>query len=1034
MNERRGSFFIATRPVTDASRLRRIVPEGDVLRIASASSTPNVQRRIQTLSGLTGPTGAPVPLAERYRQVVGPDGSTGPTGSEGATGDPGIPVSGAIGINTTGPTGPTGDPGVSGNTGDTGAPGARGEPGIATMRGPPGETGVTGATGRTGITGAPGTTGVTGPTGARGVTGPTGNPGPTGKRGETGATGWTGNTGFSDLTGSTGATGETGLFNGTGATGMPGSSTETGPTGFTGSTGQTGQTGCSGSTGLTGVSSATGFTGHTGFTGPTGLSGYRGDTGCTGATGASTETGATGFTGPTGPTGSTGPTGGVAYTGRTGNTGPTGAGVGTGPTGVAGVGNGVQSVAMWTLKSSYIGWNLHRRLPVSTSDVDSVPAGSWQLPGYPSMYTLTLRNSFQPENFHTCTMLVETEWVNIREIAQHLQTSFDSGGFSADVIVNTAGGTLTIRHRYEWGRIQFDGPSSLLSVLGFPSISVTTESREWTSTISFNGWVYMPPRGAEIHMCIGAVGPQRIVKNYYIVPGVYTLDTFVSAFNAAFASSPVIWAGGQASVFSMTAFSRPDSWGVRVGLFPNTTEVIQYGIPSKHVRYFGRKAGIYRRYDASFHQMGATLESLIPLFYDNGTLAGSSALRVLRDGVYEAVISSTHQLPLLTQNLLDYDFGWYPTGDKSAVAMVRSRSIGSGIQRFNATFGIHGVGGSTTLVPRYRWIAPSTLLFNSASSPEVPNPVNFGTIRRRLIWLEAEQRLLLWSVSSVLTSLDGGVSWENGISTGSVSDEGGWVEVAYHPTRAVLVAITKQYVWYSDTTYTMIRYTRTDFLPTPLTGVTCSEELALVCVVAESGIAVSNLGGAQSNLIQSWNIIPSMGHRPWQTVCWCSELHQFVAVASSAVVVSNDGVVWIETPLATVSTWTQIVWSPELQLYCILSENTAGVSANGYEWVFAPLPVSRVWARLVWIADYQMFVAKSRATNELLTSSDGCIWSLSTCNVASTFTHMDLTWNSTSKSLLLTSIDGTSTTVSITSLQFNRYIVDESRISVSRWI
>jgi len=155
---------------------------------------------IQTITGATGPTGAP-----------GNVGATAAPGNDGATGAPGN-------VGATGATGPTGDVGPQGATGPTGPAGG--------LTGPTGDTGPTGATGPLGDTGP---TGLTGPTGDTGPQGPPG--GATGNDGATGATGPTGDVGATGPTGDVGATGPTGDVGATGPTGNVGATGATGATG-----------------------------------------------------------------------------------------------------------------------------------------------------------------------------------------------------------------------------------------------------------------------------------------------------------------------------------------------------------------------------------------------------------------------------------------------------------------------------------------------------------------------------------------------------------------------------------------------------------------------------------------------------------------------------------------------------------------------------------------------------------------------------------------------------------------------------------
>src|SRR5690242_12113493 len=71
----------------------------------------------------------------------------------------------------------------------------------------------------------------------------------------------------------------------------------------------------------------------------------------------------------------------------------------------------------------------------------------------------------------------------------------------------------------------------------------------------------------------------------------------------------------------------------------------------------------------------------------------------------------------------------------------------------------------------------------------------------------------------------------------------------------------------------------------------------------------------------TWTANPSADESiAWNGIAWSPDLNLFVAVGTSGVMTSPDGVTWTMRN-TTAATWTSVAWSPELHLFVAVASS-----------------------------------------------------------------------------------------------------------------
>jgi hypothetical protein len=118
----------------------------------------------------------------------------------------------------------------------------------------------------------------------------------------------------------------------------------------------------------------------------------------------------------------------------------------------------------------------------------------------------------------------------------------------------------------------------------------------------------------------------------------------------------------------------------------------------------------------------------------------------------------------------------------------------------------------------------------------------------------------------------------------------------------------------------------------------------------------------------------------WRSICWSSKLQLFVAVGSSSLIISQDGINWsIQTVPA--NDWYSVCWSPELSIFVAVSStgtgNRAITSPDGINWTSRTPAANNNWSSICWSSTLGLFVAISSngtTSNNIMTSVDGINW------------------------------------------------------------
>lgn len=183
---------------------------------------------------------------------------------------------------------------------------------------------------------------------------------------------------------------------------------------------------------------------------------------------------------------------------------------------------------------------------------------------------------------------------------------------------------------------------------------------------------------------------------------------------------------------------------------------------------------------------------------------------------------------------------------------------------------------------------------------------------------------------------------------------------------------TRVYVRYKDTT-------------TPLGAAVAATTLSVTNadVMASSGHVITNgqrvtytgLGSGYVPHVNTWEAETAPAATGnWEGVAWAPSLSLFVAVQSSTVATSPDGITWTARS-CPVSAFIDVAWAPSLGLFAMVSTTGAiATSPDGTTWTSQTSPLSSGGA-ITWSADLAKFVIVGTSGTPLgATSTDGVTW------------------------------------------------------------
>ncbi len=137
---------------------------------------------------------------------------------------------------------------------------------------------------------------------------------------------------------------------------------------------------------------------------------------------------------------------------------------------------------------------------------------------------------------------------------------------------------------------------------------------------------------------------------------------------------------------------------------------------------------------------------------------------------------------------------------------------------------------------------------------------------------------------------------------------------------------------------------------------------------------VNNDAGLE--LVNNW-ISRTVISTGWNSICRGNGL--FVAISSTNIITSPNGITWTTRSLPVNNYWTDIIYSSQLQLFVAVA-NTGNndriiTSSNGIDWTIQVSPSDSNWASIAYSNQLGLFVAISNMGDHyIMTSSDGINW------------------------------------------------------------
>lgn len=193
-----------------------------------------------------------------------------------------------------------------------------------------------------------------------------------------------------------------------------------------------------------------------------------------------------------------------------------------------------------------------------------------------------------------------------------------------------------------------------------------------------------------------------------------------------------------------------------------------------------------------------------------------------------------------------------------------------------------------------------------------------------IVWAEELELFVAVSDDAVMTSTDG-ITWTNQTDIPTFGSITPWRAVIWSPELKLLTAMSSYGDVMTSTNgvnWISVIYVSSNFLSIESQSLTYSPELRLFMGV--SSMADSN--GA-NYIISTDGVTWTRRKMPAAASCvtWSPELSIFCALTSTIVLISWDGINWVNTSSTAVSNyWRSVAWSPELSIFCVVSSTGTG--------------------------------------------------------------------------------------------------------------
>lgn len=96
----------------------------------------------------------------------------------------------------------------------------------------------------------------------------------------------------------------------------------------------------------------------------------------------------------------------------------------------------------------------------------------------------------------------------------------------------------------------------------------------------------------------------------------------------------------------------------------------------------------------------------------------------------------------------------------------------------------------------------------------------------------------------------------------------------------------------------------------------------------------------------------------YNTIAWSQELNMVVAVGTSNITYSYNGINWY--PYVGSSTITHLIWAPQLNVFIGAGNSSNFIySADGLNWSSIAVPSAHIWNRIIWVNELSMLITTS---------------------------------------------------------------------------
>lgn len=228
------------------------------------------------------------------------------------------------------------------------------------------------------------------------------------------------------------------------------------------------------------------------------------------------------------------------------------------------------------------------------------------------------------------------------------------------------------------------------------------------------------------------------------------------------------------------------------------------------------------------------------------------------------------------------------------------------------------------------------------------------------------------STTNIMTSPTG-ITWTT--RTGPTSQ--GYVSICWSPYNQLFVAVP------STTTATTIATSPDGTTWTARTNADAAQAWSNVIWSAEVGLFVAVSTGGSTSQIQTspdgitWTLRATGTTDNWTALAYSPDLSMFVALGTSRVLYSRDGITW-KNQAATNGVGNSLTWSASLGIFLAVVGAAINYSSDGITWTNQALALAPSLEGVSWSPELGLFVAvgsPSVGTNAVVTSNNGSIWS-----------------------------------------------------------